>query len=67
MNDRKEDISLLPEWDLLQVFSIKTVLRSAHIYYLTFCLCSSQILCILSVLSNFGLYNPERFSTFRIT
>jgi hypothetical protein len=33
MKDKKEDISLLSEWDLLQVFSIKTVLGFAQILY----------------------------------
>lgn len=33
IKDRTEDISLLPEWDLLQVFSIKTVYAFAQIFY----------------------------------
>jgi hypothetical protein len=66
VKDRKEDISLLLEWDLLQVFSIKIVLDSAHIYYFLPTSVLPSCFYFLFVLSNFGLCNLECFSAFQI-
>ena len=59
VKDRKEDISLLPEWDLLQVFSIKTVYASAQIFYFLPLYWVTSECITRNSLAHFGLYNPK--------